>query len=321
MSTKISSLKKIRERVGEENFQILSVLSGLLIMVAFFSTASPYFFTMNNLMTVALQTSIIAIIAIGQTFVLITTGIDLSIGSNMAIAGIVTSLALVGGMPIVIAICLGLLAGIISGLINGLLIVLGDLPPFVVTLGSMSIVRGLALVITKGIPVSGLPRAFRYIGNGKILDIPFSVIIMFVLTAIFGFILSKTRTGTHIYACGSNLEAARLSGINTKKTLILVYVFSGFLAACSGIILASRIASGQPSAGMGYELFAVASAVIGGTSLAGGEGIISGTLIGALVIGVLRNGLNLMGISAFVQEILIGVVIILAVFADRIKRK
>lgn len=321
MSTKISSLKKIRERVGEENFQILSVLSGLLIMVAFFSTASPYFFTMNNLMTVALQTSIIAIIAIGQTFVLITTGIDLSIGSNMAIAGIVTSLALVGGMPIVIAICLGLLAGIISGLINGLLIVLGDLPPFVVTLGSMSIVRGLALVITKGIPVSGLPRAFRYIGNGKILDIPFSVIIMFVLTAIFGFILSKTRTGTHIYACGSNLEAARLSGINTKKTLILVYVFSGFLAACSGIILASRIASGQPSAGMGYELFAVASAVIGGTSLAGGEGIISGTIIGALVIGVLRNGLNLMGISAFVQEILIGVVIILAVFADRIKRK
>lgn len=321
MSTSILPLKKLRAKVGEENFQILSVLSGLLIMVAFFSTMSPYFFTMNNIMTVALQTSIIAIIAIGQTFVLITTGIDLSIGSNMAIAGIITSLALVAGFPMIIAICLGLLVGIISGLINGLLIVLGDLPPFVVTLGSMSIVRGLALVITKGIPVSGLPRAFRYIGNGKIMDIPFSVIIMIILTIIFGFILSKTRTGTHIYACGSNLEAARLSGINTKKTLILVYVFSGFLAACSGIILASRIASGQPSAGMGYELFAVASAVIGGTSLAGGEGIISGTLIGALVIGVLRNGLNLMGVSAFVQEILIGVVIILAVFADRIKRR
>lgn len=321
MSTKIGVLKEVRGKVGEENFQILSVLSGLVAMMIFFSMASPYFFTMNNMMTVALQTSIIAIIAIGQTFVLITTGIDLSIGSNMAIAGIVTSLALVNGVPMIIAIMLGLITGIISGLINGLLIVLGDLPPFVVTLGSMSIVRGLALVITNGIPVSGLPKAFRYIGNGKVLDIPFSVIVMFLLTGIFGFILSKTKLGTHIYACGSNIEAARLSGINTKKTLIQVYVFSGFLAACSGIILASRIASGQPSAGMGYELFAVASAVIGGTSLAGGEGIITGTLIGALVIGVLRNGLNLMGVSAFLQEILIGIVIILAVFADRIKRK
>lgn len=321
MNTNILPLKKIREKVGEENFQILSVLSGLLIMVTFFTIMSPYFFTINNIMTVALQTSIIAIIAIGQTFVLITTGIDLSIGSNMAIAGIITSFALIAGLPMIVAICLGLIVGIISGLINGLLIVLGDLPPFVVTLGSMSVIRGVALVITKGIPISGLPKTFRYIGNGKIMDIPFSVIIMIVLTCIFGFILSKTRTGTHIYACGSNLEAARLSGINTKKTLILVYIFSGFLAACSGIILASRIASGQPSAGMGYELFAVASAVIGGTSLAGGEGIISGTLIGALVIGVLRNGLNLMGVSAFVQEILIGIVIILAVFADRIKRR
>ncbi|MGL5099526.1 MAG: ABC transporter permease, partial [Fusobacteriaceae bacterium] len=214
-----------------------------------------------------------------------------------------------------------LITGIISGLINGLLIVGADLPPFVVTLGSMSVVRGIALFITNGVPVSGLPRAFRYIGNGKMLGIPFSVLIMIGITLAFGFILSKTKLGTHIYACGSNIEAARLSGIKTKKVLILVYVFSGFLAACAGIILASRIASGQPSAGMGYELFAVASAVIGGTSLAGGEGVIAGTLIGALVIGVLRNGLNLMGVSAFTQEILIGIVIILAVYADRIKRK
>lgn len=315
------SLKQLRGRVGEENFQILSVLSGLLVMIFFFSLGSPYFFTVNNLMTIALQTSVIAIIALGQTFVLITTGIDLSIGSNMAIAGIVTSMALVRGIPIPIAVILGLLAGIVAGAINGLLIVLADLPPFVVTLGTMSIVRGLALVVTKGVPISGLPRAFRYIGNGKLLGIPFSVILMIALTLIFGFILSKTRLGTNIYACGSNVEAARLSGINTKKTLVTVYIFSGFLAAFAGIILASRIASGQPSAGMGYELYAVASAVIGGTSLAGGEGIITGTLIGALVIGVLRNGLNLLGVSAFLQEILIGVVIILAVFTDRIKRR
>ncbi|MEG0584549.1 MAG: ABC transporter permease, partial [Cetobacterium sp.] len=224
------SLRSIRGRVGEENFQILSVLSGLLTMVFFFSMGSPYFFTTNNLLTIALQTSIIAIIAIGQTFVLITTGIDLSIGSNMALAGIITSMALVSGLPMAVAIILGLIAGIISGAINGLLIVLADLPPFVVTLGSMSIVRGLALVITNGIPISGLPKAFRYIGNGKLLGIPFSVLLMIFLTLLFGFILSKTRLGTNIYACGSNLEAARLSGINTKKTLITVYIFSGFLA-------------------------------------------------------------------------------------------
>jgi len=315
------SLKNIRKQVGEETFQVLSVLSGLIAMVIFFSFGSEYFFTTNNLLTIGLQTSVIAIIALGQTFVLITTGIDLSIGSNMAIAGIVTSLALVSGVSIPIAVCAGLAVGAFSGLVNGLMIVLGDLPPFVVTLGSMSIVRGIALVITNGIPVSGLPKAFRYIGNGKVAGIPFAIIVMLVLTLVFGFILSKTKLGTSIYACGSNLESARLSGINTKKTLITVYVFSGFLAACAGVILTSRIASGQPGAGMGYELYAVASAVIGGTSLAGGEGIISGTLIGALVIGVLRNGLNLMGVSAFVQEILIGVVIILAVFADRIKRR
>lgn len=315
------SLKNIRKQVGEETFQVLSVLSGLIAMVIFFSFGSEYFFTTNNLLTIGLQTSVIAIIALGQTFVLITTGIDLSIGSNMAIAGIVTSLALVSGVSIPIAVCAGLAVGAFSGLVNGLMIVLGDLPPFVVTLGSMSIVRGIALVITNGIPISGLPKAFRYIGNGKVAGIPFAIIVMLVLTLVFGFILSKTKLGTSIYACGSNLESARLSGINTKKTLITVYVFSGFLAACAGVILTSRIASGQPGAGMGYELYAVASAVIGGTSLAGGEGIISGTLIGALVIGVLRNGLNLMGVSAFVQEILIGVVIILAVFADRIKRR
>lgn len=315
------SMKNIRERVSEETFQIMSVLSGLLVMMLFFTFGSEYFFTTHNLLTIALQTSIIAIIAIGQTFVLITGGIDLSIGSNMAIAGVISSLAMVSGIPVPIAIVLGLLSGLIVGLLNGALIVLGDLPPFVVTLGSMSIVRGVALMITGGIPVTRLPKIFNFIGNGKIMGIPFPVIMMILLTVGFGFLLSKTKIGTEIYATGSNLEAARLSGMNTKKVLITVYAFSGFLAAAAGIILASRIASGQPSAGMGYELYAVASSVIGGTSLAGGEGIIGGTLIGALVIGVLRNGLNLLGVSAFLQEVLIGVVIIIAVFADRIKRR
>lgn len=315
------SLKKIRMKVGENNFQIMSILSGLLIMMLVFSLNSKYFFTQNNLLTIALQTSMIAIIALGQTFVLITAGIDLSIGSNMAIAGVVSAMALKSGMPISVAIILGLLAGILVGLINGSLIAYGGLPPFVVTLGTMSIVKGIALFITGGIPVTRLSKSFNIIGNDKIIGIPIPVIITIALTLLFGFILSKTKLGTRIFAVGSNLDAAKYSGINTKKIIITVYVFSGLLAAVAGIIMASRIASGQPTAGTGYELYAVAASVIGGVSLAGGEGLLTGTLIGALIIGVLRNGLNLLSVSAFIQEIMIGSVIIIAVFADRIKRK
>jgi ribose transport system permease protein len=314
-------LKGIREKVGENNFQIMSILSGLLIMMLVFSLNSKYFFTSNNLLTIALQTSMIAIIALGQTFVLITAGIDLSIGSNMAIAGVISAMAVKSGMPLGVALMLGLLAGVLVGLINGGLIAYGDLPPFVVTLGSMSVVKGVALLITGGIPVTGLIKSFNIIGNSKLMGIPIPVIIMVALTLIFGFILSQTKLGTQIFAVGSNLESAKYSGINTKRTIVIVYVFSGFLAAVAGIIMASRIASGQPTAGTGYELYAVASSVIGGVSLAGGEGLLTGTLIGALTIGVLRNGLNLLGVSAFIQEIMIGTVIIVAVFADRIKRR
>ena len=315
------SLKAIRMRVGENNFQIMSILSGLLIMMLVFSMNSQYFFTSNNLLTIALQTSMIAIIALGQTFVLITAGIDLSIGSNIAIAGVISAMAMKAGMPLVVAIMLGLLVGALVGLINGILIAYGDLPPFVVTLGSMSIVKGVALLITGGIPVTRLGKSFNIIGNSKLLGIPIPVLIMIALTLIFGFILSKTKLGTRIFAVGSNLEVAKFSGINTKKIIIIVYVFSGFLAAVAGVIMASRIASGQPTAGTGYELYAVAASVIGGVSLAGGEGLLTGTLIGALIIGVLRNGLNLLNVSAFIQEIMIGAVIIIAVFTDRIKRK
>ncbi|GKX31534.1 sugar ABC transporter permease [Vallitalea longa] len=317
----MSNYTKFKSKLTPESFRILSVLSGLLILMLFFSITSQYFFTTNNLLTVALQSSIIAIIAIGQTFVLITAGIDLAIGSNMALAGVISGMLMVNGYNVFFAVLVGILSGALVGFISGVIIVKGDLPPFVVTLGAMSIVRGIALVITKGIPISGLPKSFQVIGNGKLLHIPIPAIIMILLTVIFSFILSKTKLGNYIYASGSNLEATKLSGINTNKVIIIVYTFSGFLAACAGVIMASRIASGQPSAGMGYELFAVASAVIGGTSLAGGEGLIIGTLIGALVIGVLRNGLNLLSVSAFWQEILIGVVIILAVYADRIKHR
>ncbi len=316
MATKLQS-----QRFSRETIQMLSVLSGLILLMLYFSFSSPYFFTRNNLLTVCLQTSIIVMIAIGQTYVIITAGIDLSIGSNIALSGIITSMALVAGYPIPLAIICGLLAGTLVGVLNGVIVVYGKLPPFIVTLGTMSIVRGAALVLTGGIPVSGLPKAFKYIGSGKFLGIPVAVIIMFFLFLIFWFILSKTKLGRYIYATGSNFEATKLSGVNTNIVLISVYVVSGFLASCAGVILAARIASGQPTAGTGYEMDSVASSVIGGTSLLGGEGIVTGTAIGAFVIGVLRNGLNLLNISAFWQQIVIGIVIIGAVFIDRFRNK
>ncbi len=310
-----------RLKMSRETSQLLSVLSGLVLLSLIFGFMSDKFFSVDNLLTVALQSAIIAIIAIGQTYVIITTGIDLSIGSNIALAGIVAAILMTSGVAVPIAVIGGLLSGCFVGLINGLIVVYGNIPPFIVTLGTMSIVRGVSLVITKGIPVTDLPEAFTIIGTGSIASIPIPAVIMFVLVAIFGFVLAKTKLGRYTYAIGSNFEAARLSGINTKRTLISIYIISGFLAACAGLILAARVVSAQPTAGTGYELDAVAASVIGGASLLGGEGMILGTFIGALVIGVLRNGLNLINVSAFWQQIVIGAVIIAAVYIDRVKRK
>lgn len=309
------------KNISREKKQLLSTFSALLVLGFIFSILSPYFFSVNNLLTVATQTAIIAIIAIGQTYVMITTGIDLSIGSNIALSGMLTGLALISGVPVWLAILFGLLSGCIVGAINGVMIAFGKIPPFIATLCSMMAVRGVSLTLTQGIPVSGLPKSFTFIGTGSFLGFPIPVLLMIFLTVIFGFVLAKTRLGRHIYAVGSNSEAARLSGINTKAVIVKVYVISGFVAAFAGLIMAARIISAQPAAGEGYELDAVASSVIGGTSTLGGEGMIAGTFIGALIIGVLRNGLNLIGISPFIQKIVIGIVIGSSVFLDRIKRK
>jgi len=275
----------------------------------------------NNLLTVATQTAIIAIIAIGQTYVMITTGIDLSIGSNIALSGMLAGITMTNGVPVWIALLIGLASGCIVGGLNGVMIAFGKIPPFIATLCTMMAVRGISLTLTQGIPVSGLPKSFTVIGTGSLAGIPIPVILMILLTVIFGFVLSKTRLGRHVYAVGSNVDAARLSGVNTKAVLIKVYVISGFVAAFAGLIMAARIISAQPAAGDGYELDAVASSVIGGTSTLGGEGMIAGTFIGAFIIGILRNGLNLIGVSPFIQKIVIGVVIGGSVFFDRIKRK
>jgi ribose transport system permease protein len=308
------------------NKQLLSTFSGPFILIVVFTILSEYFFSINNLLTVATQTAVIAIIAIGQTYVLITGGIDLSIGSNIALSAVIAGFCMkLSPEPsvsqVLAAILLALLTGALAGAISGTLITFGKIPPFIATLGTMTVARGVALTITKGLPVSGLPRNFTVLGTGSTLGIPNPVIVMVLLVLLFGFVLAKTKLGRHIYAVGSNFEAARLSGVNTKKTLIIVYIFSGVLAAAAGLIVAARIISAHPAAGDGYELDAVASSVIGGTSTMGGEGSVAGTFIGAFIIGVLRNGLNLINVSPFIQRIVIGIVIVGSVFFDRIKRK
>ncbi|MGB4135120.1 MAG: ABC transporter permease [Microbacterium sp.] len=301
--------------------QRLGAAAGLLILVAGFAIASPPFLGVNNLLNIALQTSVIAIVAIGQTYVIVTGGIDLSVGAVAALAGVITADALKVGMPIPIAVLAGLIGGMICGYINGALISYGQIPPFIVTLGMLGIARGAVLVMTNGVPVSGLPRSFAWFGNGTVLGIPVPVIIMVLLALLFGWILQKSRFGRTVFAVGSNEKAAFLSGLHVSRSTIGVYVVSGLLSAVAGIILTSRLVSAAPTAGEGYELDSIAATVIGGASLSGGVGGITGTLIGAFVMGVLRNGLNLLGVSYYWQQIAIGVVIVAAVFIDGLRRR
>ncbi len=321
MTIRITGRPSPLRNLSRENKQVLSTFTALCFLGLVFTFLSPYFLSVNNLLTVATQTAIIAIIAIGQTYVMITTGIDLSIGSNIALSGMLAGLAMTHGVPVWIAVLIGLASGAVVGALNGVMITYGKIPPFIATLCTMMAIRGVSLTLTQGIPVSSLPKSFTVIGTGSIAGIPIPVILMVALTAIFGFVLARTKLGRHVYAAGSNVDAARLSGVNTKAVLIKVYVISGFLAAAAGLIMAARIISAQPAAGDGYELDAVASSVIGGTSTLGGEGMIGGTFIGAFIIGILRNGLNLVGVSPFIQKIVIGVVIGGSVFFDHIKRK
>ena len=316
-----NGLSWIFSRLSRSQKQFLSTLSGLLILGLVFAILSPYFFKINNILTVATQTAVIAIIAIGQTYVLITGGIDLAIGSNMALCGMVAGLCMRANYPVPIAIIAGLLTGVTSGAVSGVLVAFGKLPPFIATLGTMTVARGLAFILTQAIPIANLPPAFTIWGTGRSFGIPNPVIVMMLLVLVFGFVLAKTKLGRHIYASGSNFEAARLSGVNTKKVQMMVYIFSGLLAAFAGLIMAARVVTAQPGAGDGYELDAVASSVIGGTSTMGGEGAIAGTFIGAFVIGVLRNGLNLVGVTPHLQRVIIGIVIVGSVFLDKIKKR
>lgn len=295
----------------------LGPLLGFIILCIVLSVVSEQFLTVGNLLNVTRQVSINAVIAVGMTLVILTGGIDLSVGSIVALSGSVAAGLLVGGMGIVPAVLAGLLLGTFIGMMNGILITYGKIPPFIATMGMMTIVRGYTLVYTDGRPITGFSEGFRAIGGGYIGSIPIPVVIMVAVFVIAWLILKKNRFGRYIYAIGGNEEAARLSGIHTTRNLIGVYSIAGLLAAMSGIILASRLNSAQPTAGMAFEMDAIAAVVLGGTSLAGGRGTIVGTLVGALIIGVLDNGLNLLNVSSFYQQVAKGVVILLAVLMDR----
>jgi ribose transport system permease protein len=292
-------------------------LFGLVILCLVISVMAPRFLTVNNLRNVMTQVSVNAVIAAGMTFVILTGGIDLSVGSILAVCGAIAAVISKSSGSIFMAIIVTLIVGAIIGLINGLIIAKGKIQAFIATLATMTIFRGVTYVYTNGTPVSGLGQSFMMLGNDKILGIPIPVIVMIVIFAASYYILTQIRYGRYVYALGGNEDSARLSGINTQRIKTMVYVLSGIMAAISGIIVTSRIGSASPNAGTGFELDAIAAVVLGGTSLAGGEGSIIGTIIGAVIIGVLNNGLNLMNVSPFYQLIVKGLVILLAVMVDK----
>jgi ribose transport system permease protein len=292
-------------------------LFGLALLCLIISVIAPRFLTVNNLRNVMTQVSVNAVIAAGMTFVILTGGIDLSVGSILAVCGAIAAVITKSTGNVFLAVIAALIAGALIGLINGLIISKGKIQAFIATLATMTVFRGVTYVYTNGTPVSGLGQDFTVLGNDKILGMPIPVLVMILIFAASYYILTQIRYGRYVYALGGNEDSARLSGINTQKIKTMVYVLSGIMAAISGIIVTSRIGSASPNAGSGFELDAIAAVVLGGTSLSGGEGSIIGTIIGAIIIGVLNNGLNLMNVSPFYQLIVKGLVILLAVMLDK----
>ena len=296
--------------------RLLGTFAGLLALCLTLWVATPHFLTVSNLLNVLEQTAINAIVAVGMTFVIISGGIDLSVGSVLALSGIALGSALQAGAAVPVAIALALAVGLGCGLVNGVLVTFGRLPPFIATLGMMSVARGAALMLAEGRPISGFDDGFRMLATGRVLMMPAPVIIAGLIYAVAHFVLGHTVFGRASYAIGGNEEAARLSGVHVRYHKTAIYGVAGLMSAAAAVILTARLNSAQPTAGTMYELDAIAATVIGGTSLLGGEGTIMGALIGALIMGVLRNGLNLLNVSSFFQQVVIGVVIIGAVLVD-----
>lgn len=302
------------------DFTKYMALIALIILVIIITALNPQFIAPNNLLNLLRQASVNALIAFGMTFVILTAGIDLSVGSILAFTGAIIASMILGGTPAWLAGLIGLIIGALLGALNGVFITWGKVTPFIATLATMTIWRGATYVFTGGNPITGGKMNtnffFQFIGQGYLFGIPFPVFITLIAFIICYILLHKTAFGRKTFALGGNEKAAFVAGVKTKKTLIIIYTISGLLAALAGFILTSRLGSAQPDAGTGYEMDAIASTVIGGASLMGGKGRMSGTLVGALLIASLSNGMNLLGINSFYQQIVKGVVILIAVMID-----
>jgi ribose transport system permease protein len=300
--------------------KLLPFLSLILLFVALW-IASPNFLTATNLSSVVRQTAVINIMALGMTIIIITGGIDLSVGSILGLAGLLGTMAMEAGASIPAGIAIGLLTGLVCGFLNGFMITQLKIAPFIVTLGTLGIYRGAALIISNGLPVHNVPPGFSFLGEGTILGIPFVLWLLVICGVAVHIILEHTRLGRYAFAIGSSHAAAVYAGIPVTFHTTSVYAIGGLLTGLGGMIEASRLMTGQPTAGTGYELQAIAAVVIGGGSLRGGEGSVVGTLVGAFIMGLLSNGSDLLGISNYVQQVVIGAVIILAVAADELRKR
>lgn len=311
-------------------------LIALIVLCVIFAVLEPAFLTERNLFNVLRQVSIYGLLAIGMTFVILTGGIDLSVGSVLALAGLVAAVVYKGGTTLLTAgtagqaegyglwtaILAALAVGLLLGFFHGAAIVWLRVPPFIATLGGITAWRGLSLMLSQGQPISNFPQEYQWFGKASIGPVPVLVSIFLIAAVIGWIVLRYMRYGRHVYAVGGNQEAARLSGLNTKAVILSVYIISGFLAGLSGFLLSSRLNSAEQNAGVGYELTVIAGVVIGGTSFSGGEGNIPGTILGVLLIGVLANGLTLMNVPPYIQQVLTGLIIVFAVWFDQaVKRR
>ncbi|MBB3930136.1 ribose/xylose/arabinose/galactoside ABC-type transport system permease subunit [Kaistia hirudinis] len=300
-----------------QRLQTVVTLLVLLLMIAAFSFLNPRFLTLTNFQNVARNTAPLIISASAMTVVMIARGLDLSVGSVLAASSVVAATLAVQGVPLPLAFLAAILLGCLIGFANGAIIVKMRVSPIIVTLGALNIARGLAYLITPSAILVGLPRNWGSIGTSSIGPFPMPILLAVLVVAIYAFVTRRTKFGKHIYAVGGNEEAARLSGVNVERTLITLYVLSGAMAALAGLVLSTRVGSGDPNIGVGFELEVIAAVIIGGTSLSGGEGRILGTVIGAVIVGVLSNGLNLSGVEPFWQYVAQGVVLIAAVVVDK----